>query len=178
VAPAFAGASGDIDPWYRVLPEFNSTNGWIPEPVLLGTLLGQEVAHVLRKIQIGSTDCPIQTAIRVVELPGKIRGETAAAATNAPTPFTITVGSVGDIALVGLGGEVFNEIGQAIKMASPFPHTIIATHCNGAGGYVPTHASYAEGGYEVQSSPFGPGAAERLVEETTRMLRGFRPARD
>ncbi|HSA00747.1 MAG TPA: neutral/alkaline non-lysosomal ceramidase N-terminal domain-containing protein, partial [Candidatus Paceibacterota bacterium] len=42
VAPGFAGASGDIDPWYRVLPGFKTTHGWIPEPVLMGTLLGQE----------------------------------------------------------------------------------------------------------------------------------------
>ena len=28
VTPEFAGASGNIDPWYRVLPEFRTTNGW------------------------------------------------------------------------------------------------------------------------------------------------------
>src|SRR5262249_55645448 len=43
VAPVFAGASGDIDPWFRVLPGFESKDGWIPEPVLLGTFLGEEV---------------------------------------------------------------------------------------------------------------------------------------
>lgn len=51
VAPVFAGASGNIDTWFRVLPGFNTTNGWIPEPVLLGTLLGEEVAHVVRRIE-------------------------------------------------------------------------------------------------------------------------------
>ena len=50
IAPVFAGASGDIDPWYRVLPGFNTESGWIPEPVLLGTLLGEEVVHVFRNI--------------------------------------------------------------------------------------------------------------------------------
>jgi hypothetical protein len=38
ITPVFAGASGNIDPWYRVLPGFNNEPGWIPEPVLLGTL--------------------------------------------------------------------------------------------------------------------------------------------
>jgi hypothetical protein len=41
VAPAFAGSSGNIDPWFRVLPSFNAEPGWIPEPVLLGTMLGE-----------------------------------------------------------------------------------------------------------------------------------------
>jgi neutral ceramidase len=73
---------------------------------------------------------------------------------------------------------VFNEIGQAIKTASPFSHTFVLTHCNAAGGYLPTRSSYAEGGYEVLSSPFAAGAAEMVVEETTRMLRELRFARD
>ena len=78
---------------------------------------------------------------------------------------------VGDIAFVGLGGEVFNEIGQAIKSASPFRHTFVFTHCNGAAGYVPTRPSYAEGGYEVQSSSFAPGADEVLFQQATRLLK-------
>jgi hypothetical protein len=45
VAPVFIGASGNIDPWYRVLPGFNTEPGWVPEPVLLGTFLGEEVRN-------------------------------------------------------------------------------------------------------------------------------------
>jgi hypothetical protein len=170
VAPAFAGASGDIDPWYRVLPAFKTTNGWVPEPVLMGTLLGEEVAHALEGIKNFTTNGPVKTRFKTVELPGKPRGEAQAQAGSPPVPFNLTVGRVGDIAFVGLGGEVFNDIGRAIKSASAFPHTFILTHCNGAAGYVPTQPSYAEGGYEVQSSPFAPGAAELLVEETGRLL--------
>ena len=51
VVPAFIGASGNIDPWFRVLPAFNEEPGWIPEPVLLGTFLGEEVVRVCRAIQ-------------------------------------------------------------------------------------------------------------------------------
>jgi hypothetical protein len=176
VAPVFAGASGNIDPWFRVLPGFNTTNGWIPEPVLLGTLLGEEVAHVVRRIEQFSTNGPIRTAMKSMELPGKARGATEPAATSEPAPFVLTVGCVGDVALVGLGGEVFDEIGQAIKTASPFPQTFVLTHCNAAGGYLPTRSSYAEGGYEVQSSPFAPGADEKVIDEATRMLQSLRKA--
>ncbi len=85
--------------------------------------------------------------------------------------FNLSVARVGDVAFVGLGGEVFNEIGQAIKAGSPFPCTFVITHCNGTAGYLPTRPSYDQGGYEVQSSSFGPGAAEQVIKEALQMLR-------
>ncbi len=70
-APVFAGASGDIDPWYRVLPSFNTQNGWIPEPQLLGILLGEEVVHVFQGIKTTSTRAEIRTDFATLELPAK-----------------------------------------------------------------------------------------------------------
>ncbi len=170
VAPGFAGASGNIDPWFRVTPDFKTNNGWMPAPVLLGTFLGEEVARVLEATKGFETNTAIKTSLKVVDLRAKARNGAEPPA-NPTLPFTLTVGRVGDIAFVGLGGEVFNEIGQAIKSASPFRHTFILTHCNGAAGYVPTRPSYPEGGYEVQTSPFAPGADEVLLQEATRMLK-------
>jgi hypothetical protein len=171
VAPAFAGASGNVDPWCRVLPEFKTANGWIPEPVLLGTLLGEEVVDVSNAIRDLAAKGPVATAMKTVDLPRKTLDEAQKKATRILSAFNVTVGRVGDVAFVGLGGEVFNEIGKAIKAASPFPHTIVMTHCNGAGGYVPTKQSYDDGGYEVNTSPFLPTAAEQLTQEAVRLLR-------
>lgn len=171
IAPDFAGASGDIDPWYRVLPTFETANGWVPEPVLQGTMLGEEVVHVLQGIQKPVASAPIRTAIKTVTLPAKAGEVKDPDVAGRPAEMTISVARVGDVALVGLGGEVFNEIGRKIKAASPFAHTIIITHCNGGAGYLPTAASYPDGGYEVQSSRFGPGADEQVIQEAVRMLR-------
>lgn len=173
IAPDFAGASGNIDPWFRVRPAFETANGWVPEPVLLGTMLGEEVVHVLKGIQKPALSGPIRTTIKTVTLPAKPREATAAAADAKPAELTISVARVGEVALVGLGGEVFNEIGRAIKAASPFAHTVIITHCNGNAGYLPTTASYPDGGYEVQSSRFAPGADEQVIQEAVRMLKGL-----
>ena len=170
VVPGFAGASGNIDPWVRVLPDFRTNNGWLPEPILLGTLLGEEVARALEGTQISLTNNSIRTLFRTVALPGKATSESQGL-TNSVAPINITVGRLGEIAFVGWGGEIFNEIGTAVKRASPFHHTFILTHCNGAAGYLPTRESYPEGGYEVQSSRFGPGAAETLTDQTLQMLR-------
>ena len=174
VAPGFAGASGDIDPWVRVLPDFRTKNGWIPEPVLLGTLLGEEVARVGEGMSGGDLGGPIRTAWKRLELPGKPVDQILATNNWPATAVNLTVGCAGQVAVVGFGGEMFNEIGQAIKRASPFPLTVIVTHCNGAAGYLPTRASYLEGGYEVKSSPFAPDAAEQVVKEALRMLNALR----
>jgi len=169
-APGFAGASGDIDPWYRVLPGFETKNGWIPEPVLLGTLLGEEVVHVLRNTDCTIDSGPIRTFSETLELPGKPADSLTASKNSPQTQITVTVGRVGPIAFVGIGAEVLSEIGSAIEKASPFQHTIIITHCNGAAGYVAPRHLFLEGGYEVQTSPFASTAADQLIRQTVTML--------
>lgn len=174
VVPGFAGASGNIDPWYRVLPEFRTTNGWIPEPVLQGTMLGEEVVRVCEGLPKPDLAGPINTAWKTLELPGKPEGDTVITNRCPPTPLNLLVGRIGQVGFVGLGGEVFNEIGQAIKTSSPFAHTIILTHCNGAAGYLPNRPAYLEGGYEVRSSSCGPDAADQVIKEAVRMLHDLR----
>ena len=177
VTPEFAGASGNIDPWVRVLPEFRTSNGWVPEPVLMGTMLGEEVGRVLEGIKALTTNGPIRSVFKAVELPGKPRGTAQDQEASRTARMNVSIGCIGDTAFVGLGGEVFNEFGKAIKAASPFRTTFVMTHCNGAAGYMPTRPSYEEGGYEVQSSAFAPGAGEQMVEEVTRLLRELRAGR-
>jgi hypothetical protein len=173
IAPAFAGASGNIDPWFRVLPEFNTKPGWIPEPVLLGTLLGEEVVHVLRDIEKVSGGGEIRTAFTTLELPGKPRNELTIGKDCPPAPLNITAARVGDIAFVGIGCEVLTEIGMSIKAASPYKHTFVITHCNGAAGYLAPEHLYIQGGYEIKSSPFAPKAADIVVKRATAMLYGL-----
>ena len=170
IAPAFAGASGNIDPWFRVLPGFNTEPGWVPEPVLLGTLLGEEVVHVFRDIDELSAGGEINSSFVTLELPGKARGELEIKKDCPPTPYNITAGRIGDIGFVGLGGEVLTEIGMSIKAASPFKYTFVITHCNGTAGYLPPEHLYIEGGYEISSSRFAPKAAEMVVKQAVKML--------
>jgi len=173
IAPAFAGASGNIDPWFRVLPSFNTEPGWIPEPVLLGTMLGEEVVHVFRDINKVSPGGEINSSFTTLELPGKPRGEVAAKKDSPPAELNITAAKVGEVSFVGIGCEVLTEIGMAIKAASPYKHTFVITHCNGAAGYLVPENLHIEGGYEVRSSPFGPHAADMVVKEAVRMLHGL-----
>ncbi|MBN2131086.1 MAG: neutral/alkaline non-lysosomal ceramidase N-terminal domain-containing protein [Sedimentisphaerales bacterium] len=169
VAPAFAGASGNIDPWFRVLPAFNTEPGWVPEPVLLGTFLGEEVVHVYRDISRTSSAGVIGTAFATLQLPAK-PSEDAAGKNPDPVPFNVTVGRLGDVAFVGLGGEVLTEIGLAIKAGSPCACTFVITHCNGAAGYLAPKHLHVEGGYEIRSTAYAPQAADVVVRQSIRML--------
>ena len=88
-----------------------------------------------------------------------------------PIDAEVQVITLGDqIAWVGLPGEIFVELGKAIKIASPFPLTIIAELANGSIGYVPDRRAYRQGAYEVISTRVAAGSGEELVESATRQL--------
>jgi hypothetical protein len=92
-----------------------------------------------------------------------------------PIQVEVQVIAVGDrVAWVSLPGEVFVELGLAIKAASPFPVTAIAELANGAIGYIPTRQAWPQGNYEVISARCGPGSGEILVETAVRLLREIR----
>ena len=167
IAPGFAGASGNIDPWFRVLPEIKTDSGWTPEPVLLGTMLGEEVVNTAKDIRTAMPSGPVKSLIKTVPLPTKSDLKPSDWSRNS---ITITAGRVGDVALVGLSAEVFNEIGRAIKTSSPFANTFIITHCNGGSGYLVIKEAYAEGGYEVKTTPFTPEAAAIVLREASALL--------
>ncbi len=76
-----------------------------------------------------------------------------------------------DIAWVSLPGEIFVEIGLAIKQDSPFAHTIVAELANGSVGYIPTRRAYTQGNYEVVSARVAEGSGEMLVDAAVAMLK-------
>ncbi len=86
----------------------------------------------------------------------------------------VQVIAFGDIAFVGIPGELFVEFGLEIKRRSPFPHTYIAGMANGCAGYIPTRQAFAGGGYETRlarSSKLTAEAGEQLVVVALELLR-------
>jgi len=76
-----------------------------------------------------------------------------------------------DVAILSLPGEIFVELGLAIKKASPFRHTFIAELANGSVGYVPNREAYPQGNYEVVSARCEVGSGEKLVETAIALLK-------
>ncbi len=111
----------------------------------------------------------------------RIRAEEAVPPTTESEPWCVPVEVQAfqlsnEVAVVGLPGEVFVELGLAIKQASPFPVTLVVelTHVHIA--YVPTCKAFAEGGYETLNSRLAPGGGELLVESAIRQLKALKEA--
>jgi hypothetical protein len=78
---------------------------------------------------------------------------------------------IGDLAIINIPGELFVELGLAIKERSPFAHTFVCEILSTYKGYLPTKKAYAEGGYQVAvGSPLAPGGSEQIVEEAVKLL--------
>jgi hypothetical protein len=89
-----------------------------------------------------------------------------------PLEVEVQVIALGDeVAWVSLPGEIFVELGLAVKKASPFRYTLIAELANGSVGYVPDRPAYAQGNYEVVSARCAEGSGELLAETAVRLLK-------
>jgi hypothetical protein len=161
IVGALAGASGDVDP-VSVVDGFDSIGSEPPATVRLGRQLGQEVVAATTRAELRASSAGVRSSVTRVPLPPKSPGVNRA--------IDVATCAVGDVAIVGLDCEASVEIGLAIKSASPFAATLVVTHCNGWAGYLPVAHQYAEGGYEVGLTGFGPEAAALLVGRVTELL--------
>jgi neutral ceramidase len=85
----------------------------------------------------------------------------------------IQVIAVGDVAFVGLPGEIFTEYGLQIKAHSPFAQTFVVELANGWHGYIPTVEAFAHGGYETRlgyTSRLVPESGDRMAETALSLL--------
>ncbi len=86
----------------------------------------------------------------------------------------MTLVTVGNLAIVGIPGELFVELGLALKATAHFAHTYVAGYCNDLIGYIPTRAAYAEGGYEVDTARIAAGSGETMVKTALAALAAMR----
>jgi len=72
----------------------------------------------------------------------------------------------GDLALVGMPGEIFVQFQTDLKARSPIKDTFLVGYTNGFYGYFPTIRDAAAGGYGGKTATYvAPGAGERLTDE-------------
>jgi len=95
---------------------------------------------------------------------------------NGPEAFQLELTGVriGGVALIGLPGEPFTDIGRQLKKAPGWKLVLPCCITNGYEGYFPTQDAYAEGGYEARSSVYRAGVAETLIAEGVALLDGMR----
>lgn len=93
----------------------------------------------------------------------------------------VMVVQIGDLAIVGLPGEIFNEFGLTIKEKSPFKNTLVVGLANGDYDYFPTEISFSQGpegfkpmikGYETTpgTTSYDKGSGEKLAASAVSQL--------
>lgn len=88
-----------------------------------------------------------------------------------PLEVEVQVIAVGnDLAWVGLPGEVFVELGLAIKQGSPFRFSVIHELAYDWIRYVPNRKGLQEGSYEATNIRCGPGCGEMLSDAAIGLL--------
>jgi hypothetical protein len=89
----------------------------------------------------------------------------------------VQVIALGELALVGISGELFVSLGLLIKRSSPFPFTFIVGYANGYNGYLTPEEAWKQGGYEVSIGQWalcGQGSGEQVVKQALRLLQSLR----
>jgi neutral ceramidase len=80
---------------------------------------------------------------------------------------------IGDVAVVGVPGEYFTNLGLDIKRRSPFRYTFVAELANDWIGYLPDRKAFEFGGYQTWTGLHSfaePGTGEAVADEIVKML--------
>lgn len=189
------GAAGNINHYYLLDPKQPRRTKGFTEAARIGTLLAAEAVRMYPRLQTVA-GAPVKVSREVLRLqileekaPAMARlaggkatfhdGEMNVSLIDGRYTFEgeVMVIAVGDeLAFVGLPGEMFVELGLAVKQNSPFQHTFVNTLANGAIGYVANRKAYREGGYGASpaTTRSNPGTGEALVESALRQLVALR----
>jgi hypothetical protein len=95
-------------------------------------------------------------------------------------PVTVTAIGIGEVLFVGFGGEPFTEYAHRLRRELDCKMLLTGCNTNGAVGYLPTAAAFAEGGYEGRGTPFVPELEEIVIQKVMEMVSEFlaRPLKD
>lgn len=172
------GAAGNLAPIYSVQ---SLRNSHIKE---FNVLLGDRILAANSAMGAGTAEIKLQTGEKIIETPlnkafhwddalQSYLRVTPAGDTLVRIPIRfLTLGN--DIAVWAAPVELFCEIAAEIRNRSSFPYTFYFGYANGWLGYVPTRQAFAEGGYEVKTSPFTDRVEEDLTQGALAYLEGMR----
>ena len=84
---------------------------------------------------------------------------------NGPAFFDLDLTGlqIGPVALIGIPGEPFTDIGVQIKDTEGWSMILPCCLTNGNEGYFPMLSAYNEGGYEARTSQYKGGVAEAII---------------
>jgi hypothetical protein len=172
------GAAGNLAPIYSVYP--NPKAGHLMQ---FRVLLGDKILDANKRISSTSNEVILSAGSLTVETPGKPglkwpadlgnytrSTKTGTRLVQLPIRF-LKINE--EVAIWSAPIELFCEISNEVRDRSPFPYTFYFGYSNGWLGYLPTEASWENGGYEVERvCPFTPSAAKDITESVVNYLQG------
>lgn len=165
------GASGDINP--KVVGGLGGYKDSPENTARIGSEIGREVVRVFDGIK---TENPIDPQIKIVSedivCPLKY-GEVVKDFRKTTIGVPSTAVRIDQFTWVTFPGELFHEIGQAIKASTHSGYPFLVGYSNGSLGYLPTQQSHSEGGYEPWSTRFDPVTEKIFRKGVEKMLTGL-----
>jgi neutral ceramidase len=132
--------------------------------------LGEEIVRVTKNIQNTTDHVVLWGAKTSVSCPGQVRADQPTPGSRGGGPVKMKDGDplviplallmVNEIAVAGVSGEVFTEIGQHVKQQSLFDHTIMVTLLPNRASYIPSDAAYLLPSQMAVTNRLKPGCAE------------------
>lgn len=94
---------------------------------------------------------------------------------NSPKEKSIVLTGLrlGNVALLGIPGEPFTEIGVKIKEMGGFGLIIPCALTNGYEGYFPSKQAFLEGGYEARTSVYKPSVYDKIISTAEKILKNL-----
>ena len=142
-----------------------------------GQILGEEVKYVIMMMRRFETDVTLEAARTHVTCPGRRQTNGGGRAGYAgeyedADDISLELGLVmlDDIPVCAISGEPYNQIAVELKSKSPYNFTIVTTvtdgHNKGRGGYIPDDESYGAQVFEVLSSGYKQGYAQKAIVDS------------
>ena len=92
---------------------------------------------------------------------------------NGPDHFNLKLAGlkIGNVALIGIPGEPFTQIGVEIKKNEGWDLILPCALTNGWEGYFPTKEAFEEGGYEARSSNYVSDVYDNIISGAGQLLK-------
>jgi neutral ceramidase len=137
--------------------------------------LEQRAVEAKRKLETARSEGiqnlrPFQSELEGLTFAGRLVRKVGKA-THIDTCLTLL--RFGDILIAGIPGEMFSNLGNAIRNAFPDNIVLVAGYCGDYVGYMLDEAACRESGYEALSTFLAIGEGERIRDEAIKGLRAL-----
>jgi hypothetical protein len=186
-----SGAAGDQNPIFTAVRvgaggkfEDDGAGGWTLMEAQ-ARRLGDEIVRLVRDTGDTTDSAALKVRTATLTCPGRKPARPGApvepAASNwalaridmvdaDPVRIPLTLMTVGDIALAGVAGELFTEIGMGVKAQSPFGKTMVVTNLPDGVGYIPSDRAYTLPSEKAIDNRLKPGCADQGIPATFREM--------